>query len=475
MTADGTPRTPKMPGTATPQPTSNGGVEVQRDPGDSGSAADGKTLRAGVSPSLERRSAEARTPLTYHRRPGAGLAIINPLSYGVTIDGVAAASGQDAFLDALGAGFDLVTYDQRGHGGSAHAGAADGWDELGADLWRVADAAGVERAVLYGVADAGHTIVHAARQQPDRVLGLIFNFVPPTIGLAADDAPGLSLRDLDRWFSQSRANPLGDALNMMESLGINTTDATALISVWEHSVTPETVAQTREILAGSDLRPALAGLSKPALVLEPKRRELFRGWGNALAASLPDARVVSPTRGIESVGAMHGFLAVLTSDLGRRASRLSPQLSATVASSEQAVGALRCIAVAVDDDASSGPAVELACRLGEAQRARIVLVHIVPVPYTMPLDAPPEDAIERGERALELGGAIVARHKFAACAPRLVPGRSIPGAIVRIAQEEGADLIVVSDSPRRDERSAIVADVLHRAPGKVLVNSGRAV
>ena len=70
--------------------------------------------------------------------------------------------------------------------------------------------------------------------------------------------------------------------------------------------------------------------------------------------------------------------------------------------------------------------------------------------------------------------AIVERHRFATCAPRLVSGRSIAGSIVRVAEEEGADLIVVSDSSgrTRGEGSAIVADVLHRAPGKVLVNSG---
>lgn len=436
-----------------------------------GAAADGASIAARPSTLAER--GQGRAPLTFHRRPGTGLAVVDPLSYGVTMDGIAEAPGQDAFLDAVGAGFDLITYDQRGHGRSAEAGAAAGWDELGADVWRVADAAGIERAVLYGVADAGYSIVYAATQCPDRVLGLVFNFVPPTIGL---DAPGIPLDVLDRWFTSPPGSSVGDARKMMDDVGVNAGDADALISVWERNATQETVARTRELWTGADLRPMLRSLAMPALVLEPKRRELFRGWGDAFKAVMPQARLVAPARGIEAVGAIHAFLAVLTSDVGRRASHLSPQLSAAVQSSEQAVGALRCIAVAVDDDVNSGRAVELACRLGEAQRARVVLIHVVPVPYTMALDAPPEAAVESGERALELGGAIVARHRLATCAPRLVLGRSVAGSIVRVAEEEGADLIVVSESPgpAGREGSEIVADVLHRAPGKVLVNSGRA-
>src|ERR1700674_781826 len=212
--------------------------------------------------------------------------------------------------------------------------------------------------------------------------------------------------------------------------------------------------------------------------MQPGRRDLFRGWGEAMAALLPNARLVYPSRGLEAIGAMHAFLAVLTSDIGREASRLSPEVSATVESSEQSVGELQRIAVAVDDDVLSGRAVELACRLGEAQKAEIVLIHVIEVPYARPLDQPTDEAIERGERALELGKAIVERHRLASCKPRLVMGRSVASSIVRTAEEEAADLIVVSTSEdgRDGARSSpVVSEVLRRAPGKVLVNSGSVV
>src|SRR5207248_9333072 len=136
-----------------------------------------------------------RPSLGWQRRAGQGLAILSPLSFGVTNDGLSHAPGQSAFLDALASGFDLLTYDQRGSGQSSDAGAALDWEQLGADRWRVADAAGIERAVLYGVADAGYTITHAAALQPGRVLGMIFNLVNPKF---APDAAHPREGSLDR-------------------------------------------------------------------------------------------------------------------------------------------------------------------------------------------------------------------------------------------------------------------------------------
>jgi pimeloyl-ACP methyl ester carboxylesterase/nucleotide-binding universal stress UspA family protein len=437
--------------------------------------------RHGGDPTSEALRDDGRTDepsLAWQRRAGQGLSVLDPLSYGVTIDGIAAAFGQEAFLDAMGSGFDLVTYDQRGSGQSAGAGASTDWEELGADLWRVADAAGVERAVLYGVADGGYTIAHAAALHPERVLGMIFNFVPPRFVADDPSAAGLPRELVARWFGQPADGTAGNPCQMLEDLGIDEGDARALAEEWQSSSSPEAARRRRDLITRADIRTLLPAIARPALVMQPRRRDLFLGWGDAMAALLPNARVVHPSRGIEAVGAVHAFLAVLTSDIGREASKLSPELSATVESSEQSVGELRRIAVAVDDDVLSGRAVELACRLGEAQRAEIVLIHVIEVPYTLPLDQPPDEAMRRGERALELGKAIVDRHRPASCKSRLVMGRSVAGAIVRTAEEEEADLILVSDSDggrTGTGSSPVVSEVLRRAPGKVLVNSGRPV
>lgn len=413
--------------------------------------------------------------LGWHERAGRGLAIVNPLSYGVTNEGIAQAHGQTVFLNAMASGFDLITYDQRGCGESAAAGASTDWEELGADLWRVADAAGIERAVLYGVADAGYTVAHAAALQPERVLGIIFNFVPPRFVADVEHSIGVPGATVARWFTQPPDGSAASPLQMLEDFGIDAGDALALSDAWLASSSPVASQRRGDLISRADIRALLPTIDSPTLVIQPKRRDLFRGWGDAMQSLLPHARVVQPSRGIEALGAIHAFLAVLTSDLGREASRLSPELSATVESSEQSIGALRRIAVAVDDDLASGRAVELACRLGEAQNAEIALIHVIEVPYARRLDQPSDEALQRGERAIELGKAIVERHHLS-CKPLLVTGRSVAGTVVRTAEGEASDLIVVSDSENRSRVTSgdsVVAEVLRRAPGKVLVNSAR--
>jgi pimeloyl-ACP methyl ester carboxylesterase/nucleotide-binding universal stress UspA family protein len=415
-----------------------------------------------------------RPSLGWQRRPGQGLAILNPLSFGVTNEGLSQAPGQSAFLDALAAGFDLVTYDQRGSGQSRDAGAALDWEQLGADLWRVADAAGIERAVLYGVADAGYTIAHAAALQPGRVLGMIFNAVTPKFAPDAEH-PRPSPDRITRWLDDPSDGSVNDPAPMLEDFGVDASDARALAIAWRANSSTEAVQRRGALILRADIREILPDIKAPALVMQPPRREIVRGWGDATAALLPHRRIVEPARGIEAIGAIHAFLAVLTAGIGRKASLLSPELSDTVESSEQSVGQLRRIAVAVDDDLSSGRAVELACRLGAAQNAEIILIHVIEVPYTLPLDKPSADAVARSVRAIELGQAIVGRHRLRSPRPCIVTGRSVGASVVTAADDRDADLIVVSNSnrvPTESGSSPIVSEVLRRAPGKVLVNSG---
>ncbi len=413
--------------------------------------------------------------LAYRVLAGAGLTIVDPLRYGVTLDAIAAAPGQQQFLSAMAAGFCLMMYDQRGSGGSARAGASSSWEERADDLWRVADDAGVERAVLYGVADAGHTVAHAALRQPERALGLIFNFVP--LSFAASSArEGVARERVEPWFGAAGASRWS-ALSMMEDFGIAASDATESINAWGATAQPGVLAQTQRLIASSELRSVLPRLAQPALVIEPQRRAMFLGWGESLAALLPNGRVARPARGIEMLGTIHAFLALLTADYGRRASQLSPALSRAVTRGEQSMRETRRIAVAVDDDVAAARAVELACRLGETQRAEIALIHVVHVPYALPLDQPPRDEVRRGERALSLGDAIVQRHGLPPPQRRLVRGRSVAGSILMTAEALGSDLIVIADRGATHRsgagRSEVVDELLRRAPGKVVVDRAR--
>jgi pimeloyl-ACP methyl ester carboxylesterase/nucleotide-binding universal stress UspA family protein len=417
------------------------------------------------------------TPLAFTSTGTGGLAVLSPLCLGSTMQGIVRSGAQRPFLGALGAGYQLVLYDQRGAGASAAAGGPASWEQRAEDLWAVADAAGVERAVLYGVFDAGHTIARAAALHPKRVLGLIFNCVPVCF---VDDAPGsggVAAADLGRWFQNPRGTRAGIAA-LLDALGIGEGDTAMLAEEWERPANAQSMAAHEALLRSADLRPLLPRLEMPALVAAPARRRLLGGWAEALAALLPHARPVRPENGGEALGAMHAFLAVLAAGAGRQASKVPLELSAALGDSRRAVGALRRILVPVDPNVASGRAVELACRLGAEQQAQIMLVHVVCVPHALPLDHPLAEARRRGERALALGAAIVAEHGLRS-AERLVVGRSVAGPMVALADEVRADLIVmaaVQQAPGEQGRiSRTVQEVMRRATCEVIVDEAGTV
>lgn len=75
----------------------------------------------------------------------------------------------------------VVRFDARGHGRSEATLDAEGyrWSELARDLWALADALDVRRAVLGGVSMGAGTALHAAMQAPERTAGLVL-MAPPT-------------------------------------------------------------------------------------------------------------------------------------------------------------------------------------------------------------------------------------------------------------------------------------------------------
>lgn len=74
----------------------------------------------------------------------------------------------------------LVRYDARGHGNSsaAHGAAAFRWQNLGADMLAVGDAAGARRFIAGGMSMGCASAIHAAVQAPDRIAGLVLAMPP---------------------------------------------------------------------------------------------------------------------------------------------------------------------------------------------------------------------------------------------------------------------------------------------------------
>lgn len=84
--------------------------------------------------------------------------------------------------DKLPDGLRLIRYDARGHGASAAASTAAGfqWKELGADMLSVASAADAPDLIAGGMSMGCATAIHAAVQSPERIRGLVLA-MPPRI------------------------------------------------------------------------------------------------------------------------------------------------------------------------------------------------------------------------------------------------------------------------------------------------------
>lgn len=113
-------------------------------------------------------------------------------------------------------GHRVVSYDARGHGMSAPAPSPDayGYARLCADLARVLDELGIERAVLAGVSMGAHTCLRFALEQPERVAGLV------AITPAFDPVEYLAPERLAHWDELSDALRCGGVEGFAEVYGL---------------------------------------------------------------------------------------------------------------------------------------------------------------------------------------------------------------------------------------------------------------
>src|SRR5204862_141427 len=116
--------------------------------------------------------------------------------------------------------------------------------------------------------------------------------------------------------------------------------------------------------------------------------------------------------------------------------------------------------------------VATAVKLAQERGAAVVALHVIRVPLDQPLDAELFDQEERAAASLAEAAALGA-DLGVTVEGKSIRARSIGEAIVKAAEETGADLIVLGSSPRwrRQSRffSPTVDYVLRKAPAEVLV------
>ena len=153
--------------------------------------------------------------------------------------------------------------------------------------------------------------------------------------------------------------------------------------------------------------------------------------------------------------------------------RVPRPVSAEIARAVRSVGAVRTIFVPILETYYSGRAVELASRLGEEQKAKILLGYVIEVPRTLSLGVPLPDVEERGRHALEQATQIVATHHLGS-ATEMIRAREAGEGITRTARDHDVDLIVLGISPESgfvEGSTERVAESLFRnAPCEVIID-----
>jgi pimeloyl-ACP methyl ester carboxylesterase len=204
----------------------------------------------------------------------------------------------------------VVAYDARGHGRSDPAEPYD-YPALAADLERVLDERGIDRAVLAGASMGAHTLLRFSLEHPERALALVV--ITPAYD--PEDFPG----DLVRWDALADGLERGGVEGFVEAYGpitgpwAETTEKVLRqrLSLHEH---PQAVAQALRQVPRSrpfDELSQLAGLSMPVTVVA-SRDEADPGHplsvGEAYARTIPGARLVTEDEGSSPIAWQGGQL-----------------------------------------------------------------------------------------------------------------------------------------------------------------------
>ena len=191
-----------------------------------------------------------------------------------------------AFFGRLARGARLIVFDKRGTGLSDRVPATDllPLEERIDDVRAVMDAAGSERATLFGISEGGPLAVLFAATYPERVERLIlFNSYAERF---RDDIAELAAATRDVWGS-------GGALATLAPSWRDRGDVRFLARYERHSATPDTAAHLVEQCDDIDVRPILPSISTPTLIIHRRDDATFPlSKGRALADGIPGADLV---------------------------------------------------------------------------------------------------------------------------------------------------------------------------------------
>ncbi|HET6773245.1 MAG TPA: alpha/beta fold hydrolase [Acidimicrobiales bacterium] len=191
-----------------------------------------------------------------------------------------------SFFRRLARGARLIVFDKRGTGLSDRVPVTDipPLEERMDDVRAVMDAAGSERATLFGISEGGPLALLFAATYPERVERLIlFNSYADRF---RDDIPAVAAATREHW---GTGGVIGNLAPSWRDRG----DVRFLARYERHSATPDAAAHLIGLCDLIDVRPILPSISAPTMVVHRRDDAMFPlAKGEALAARIPGAELV---------------------------------------------------------------------------------------------------------------------------------------------------------------------------------------
>lgn len=204
--------------------------------------------------------------------------------------------GMRQAIERLAARYTVVVFDRRGVGLSERLKATGTIEAAAADVRTILDAAGIERAWLFGSSEGGPAAIRLAASNPSRVSGLIL-FGSMARGSRADDYPWALRRDaFDLWMERMVSAWGGPA--DLETFAPGQQHDPALRTWWarmlRHAVSPASLRAVLTGLRDADVRALLPEVRQPTLVMHRRGDRAVRfDAGEHLARHIESAQFMA--------------------------------------------------------------------------------------------------------------------------------------------------------------------------------------
>ena len=194
----------------------------------------------------------------------------------------------------------LIVFDKRGTGMSDRPSSPETLEARMDDIRAVMDAAGSERAVLFGLGEAGPLCLLFAATYPERTAGLVLLHSTPRF-VRAPDLPWLpSQAEMEQHVEEFRLRWGDPSFHLEEMIhrmnpSVPEQERSAFLRVFRLSVSPGAAAAYLRMNLDVDVRDVLPLIRVPTLVLH--RTGVNQGWavvpsGRYMAERIPGARFV---------------------------------------------------------------------------------------------------------------------------------------------------------------------------------------